>query len=147
MGNSQATGCRLSASGYSKTNRKRIWFQSANPRSPRLHYSVRMKHYHVVEVAIIDQSWVADYVQTVTKLIEQRGGRYLARTSNIQRVEGERPVPKLMVIVEWPSREVAEAFYASEEYRPYLQNRLKGARNEALLIAGEDVTKAAQILE
>ena len=106
-----------------------------------------MKHYHLVELEITDRSWVAGYVQNVTKLIEQRGGRYLARTSNIQKLEGERQVPKLMVIVEWPSREAAEAFYTSEEYRPYLESRLKGARNEAMLVVGEDVTKAAHIPE
>lgn len=102
-----------------------------------------MKHYHVVELEITDPGWVPAYVQNVTKLIEQRGGRYLARTSNVQKVEGERPAPMMVVIVEWPSKEAAEAFYASEEYRPYLENRLKGARNEAMLVAGEDVTKAA----
>jgi len=104
-----------------------------------------MKHYHIVELEITDQSWVAAYVQNVTKLIEQRGGRYLARTSNVQKLEGERQVPKLMVIVEWPSKEAAEAFYASEEYCSYLRNRLKGARNEAILVAGEDITKTAHI--
>lgn len=114
-------------------------------RSPQLHYAVCMKHYHIVELEITDQSWVAAYVQNVTKLIEQRGGRYLARTSNVQKLEGERQVPKLMVIVEWPSKEAAEAFYASEEYCSYLRNRLKGARNEAILVAGEDITKTAHI--
>jgi uncharacterized protein (DUF1330 family) len=50
-----------------------------------------------------------------------------------------------MVIIEWPSKEIAEAFYRSDEYRPYLQSRLKGARNELMLVAGEDMTRAAQI--
>ena len=104
-----------------------------------------MKHYHVVELEITDPSWVPAYVQDVTKLIEQHGGRYLARTSNIQKVEGERQAPKMVVIVEWPSKEAAETFYASVEYRPHLEKRLKGARNEAMLVAGEDVTKAARI--
>jgi len=52
-----------------------------------------------------------------------------------------------MVIVEWPSKEVALAFYDSEEYRPYRQSRLAGAKNEFLLVAGEDVTNTAHIAE
>ena len=48
-----------------------------------------MKYYTVGEIEITDQSWVPAYVQNVTKLVEQRGGRYLARTSKIEKLEGE----------------------------------------------------------
>jgi uncharacterized protein (DUF1330 family) len=51
------------------------------------------------------------------------------------------------VIVEWPSKEAAVNFYGSEAYRPYRQNRLAGAKNEFLLVAGEDITKAAHIAD
>jgi uncharacterized protein (DUF1330 family) len=37
-----------------------------------------MKHYVVVELEVTDPSWVAAYVENVTKLIELRRGRYLA---------------------------------------------------------------------
>lgn len=106
-----------------------------------------MKHYVIAEIEVTDQSWVASYVQNVTKLIEQRGGRYLARTSHIDKLEGERKAPQLVVIIEWPSKDVADAFYKSDEYRPYLQSRLRGARNELLLVAGEDITKTARVPE
>jgi uncharacterized protein (DUF1330 family) len=43
-----------------------------------------MKYYSVAEIEITDQSWVPAYVQNVTRLVEQRGGRYLARTSKIE---------------------------------------------------------------
>ena len=104
-----------------------------------------MKYYVVVEIDVTDPSWVSAYVNNVTKLVEQRGGRYLARTSTMDKLEGQRKAPQLMVIIEWPSREVAEAFYQSDEYRPYLQSRLKGARNELVLVAGEDITRTAQV--
>jgi uncharacterized protein (DUF1330 family) len=42
-------------------------------------------------------------------------------------------------------QDVAKAFYECDEYRPYRQSRIDGARNEFLLVAGEDMTKAAQI--
>jgi len=53
----------------------------------------------------------------------------------------------LILIIEWPSKAAADAFYASDEYRPYRQSRLAGARNEFVLVAGEDVNKTAQIAE
>jgi len=106
-----------------------------------------MKYYSVAEIEITDQSWVAAYVKNVTVLVEQRGGRYLARTSRIEKLEGQRKAPQIFLIIEWPSKEVATAFYESDEYRPYLQSRLEGATNEFLLVAGDDMTKTAQMAD
>jgi uncharacterized protein (DUF1330 family) len=107
----------------------------------------QMKYYCVAELDITDQSWVPSYVQNVTKLVEQHGGRYLARTSNIEKLEGERKTPQIFLIVEFPSRDAAMAFYESDEYKPYRQSRINGAKNEFVLVAGEDIAKAAQIAD
>jgi uncharacterized protein (DUF1330 family) len=106
-----------------------------------------VKYYCVVEVETTDPSWMPAYVQNVTKLVEQRGGRYLARTSTLEKIEGERALPQILVILEWPSKEKAMAFYGSEEYRPYLASRIAGAKNEFLLAAGEDIAKVAHIAD
>ena len=106
-----------------------------------------MKYYAVAEMEITDRSWVREYVKNVTSMVEQRGGRYLARTSKVERVEGERKLLQIFLIIEWPSKETAEAFYESEEYRPYRESRIAGAKNEFLLVAGEDITKTAHIAE
>lgn len=104
-----------------------------------------MKYYSVGEMEITDRSWVPEYVKNVTRMVEQRGGRYLARTSKVERVEGERKLLQVFLIIEWPSKETAEAFYESAEYRPYRESRIAGAKNEFLLVAGEDIAKTAQI--
>jgi uncharacterized protein (DUF1330 family) len=106
-----------------------------------------MKYYSVAELDITDQSWVPAYVKNVTKLVERCGGRYLARTSNIEKIEGERKPPQIFLIIEWPSKDAAEAFYESDEYRPYRQSRIEGARNEFVLVAGEDIAKEARIAD
>jgi len=51
------------------------------------------------------------------------------------------------MISEWSSKEIAQAFYESEEYRPYREKRIAGALNHMLLVAGEDITKRAQIAD
>lgn len=104
-----------------------------------------MKYYAVVEIEVTDPGWVSAYIENVTKLVERHGGRYLARTSQVEKIEGERKVPPLSVIISWPSRESAIAFYQSEEYRPYRESRIRGARNEFLLVAGEDIAKVANV--
>jgi len=100
-----------------------------------------MKFYSVAEIDIIDASWVSEYVRDVTKLVEKYGGRYLARTSNVEKIEGERNAPQIFLIIEWTSRDVALAFYNSAEYEPYRKNRINGTKSELALVAGEDITK------
>jgi uncharacterized protein (DUF1330 family) len=106
-----------------------------------------VKYYLIGEIEVTDQSWVPEYVKNVTGMVERWGGRYLARTPLIEKIEGARTPLPMVVIVEWPSKESAVKFYESEEYGPYRENRLGGARNEFLLVAGEDVTKMAHIPE
>ena len=44
-----------------------------------------MKWYAVAEIDVTDPSWVRDYVADVTKIVERRGGRYLAQTTQVRR--------------------------------------------------------------
>jgi uncharacterized protein (DUF1330 family) len=104
-----------------------------------------MKYYGVAEIELTNTDWVPEYVANVTELVERHGGRYLARTPKVEKVEGERRPPQIFLIIEWPSKEAAQAFYASDEYRPYLERRKSGARNEFVLVAGEDVNGVARM--
>jgi len=104
-----------------------------------------MKHYVVAEMQVTDPSWVAEYVRAVTPMVERRGGRYLARTGRIDKLEGDRAVPQIQLLIEFSSREAALEFYESDEYRPYRDARISGSRSEFSLVAGEDVTGAARI--
>jgi uncharacterized protein (DUF1330 family) len=105
-----------------------------------------VKYYSVAELTVTDRGWVRDYVAQVTPMVERHGGRYLARTTNIERLEGERPPMDVVLLIEWPSKEAARQFYASEEYRPFRERRRAGADNEFLLVAGEDVNGVATIV-
>ena len=102
-----------------------------------------MKYYAIAEMNITDPRWIEDYVANVTPMVERHGGRYLARTNKIEKLEGPRPAPQIYLVVEWPSREAAFAFYESDEYRPYRDARMKGAENQFFVIAGEDITGKA----
>jgi uncharacterized protein (DUF1330 family) len=104
-----------------------------------------MKYYAVAEVDVTDPAWVQSYVAEVTPMVERHGGRYLARTGHIEQLEGERGRPQTALIIEWPTKEAADAFYECEEYRPHREARRRGARNVFCLIAGEDANGVAQI--
>lgn len=102
-----------------------------------------MKHYAIGELEITDRSWIPEYVANVTKMIERYGGRYLARSARATRLEGDGHPAQIVVLVEFPSREVAMQFYDSDEYRPYREQRIAGTRSTFTLVPGEDVTGAA----
>jgi uncharacterized protein (DUF1330 family) len=104
-----------------------------------------MKHYGVIELDVSDPAWTREYVANVTGMVESRGGRYLARTTKIEHTEGEGTQPQLFVLLEWPSKEVADEFYECEEYRPYREARRAGSRTDIYLVAGEDVNGVANI--
>ncbi|HWX74089.1 MAG TPA: DUF1330 domain-containing protein [Solirubrobacteraceae bacterium] len=106
-----------------------------------------MKYYAVAEIEVTDPGWVREYLAEVTGMVERHGGRYLARTGQVERIEGEGAPPQTLLLIEWPSKEAAEDFYASEEYRPYRERRRGGARNDFLLAAGEDLAGVARIVE
>ncbi|HEX7962158.1 MAG TPA: DUF1330 domain-containing protein [Terriglobales bacterium] len=104
-----------------------------------------MKYYAIGEIEVTDPSWVPAYLKDVTRMVEAHGGRYLARSSKVEQLEGEHKSRPVVVVIEWPSKEAAQAFYESEEYRPYLNSRLAGARNHMLLVAGEDIAKVMRL--
>lgn len=106
-----------------------------------------MRYYAIAELDITDPSWVRDYVANVTPMVERHGGRYLARTAQVEQIEGEKAPAQIQMIIAWPSKAAADEFYSSEEYRPYREARRAGARNEFVLIAGEDINGLAQIAD
>lgn len=104
-----------------------------------------MKYFSVAELTVTDRAWVASYVKEVTPMVESHGGRYLARTSHFERMEGDRESPQLLLVVEWPSHEAAMAFYQSAEYQPFLRARLAGSIGQFYLVPGEDTSNVANI--
>ena len=104
-----------------------------------------MKHYAIANLDITDPNWIADYVDRTTEMVERRGGRYLTRTAQIDQVEGDRKPPQIVLIIEWPSKEVAMEFYGSEEYGPLLEMRKGGSTGDFWLVPAEDVNGVARI--
>lgn len=101
-----------------------------------------MKYYAIVQAKITDDSWLADYLPNVTKLVHKHGGNYLARTQTMEKIEGAGGPPDVCVLLEWPSKEAFKAFYGDPEYQPYLKSRQAGSTGEFLLFAGEDIAGA-----
>jgi uncharacterized protein (DUF1330 family) len=98
----------------------------------------RRTYYSVLAVTPTTEDWIPDYIGPATELVAQHGGKYLARTSGHQRLEGVGEDAALRIIIEWPSKEAAEAFMNDPGYQPLLETRKAGSNSHHFLIEGKD---------
>ena len=96
-----------------------------------------MACYSVLAVTPTIQDWVPGYVPAANELVAKHGGRYLARTTSHERLEGEGEAA-LRIVIEWPSKEAAKAFMADPEYSQHLAARTAGSESHHYLIQGTD---------
>lgn len=97
-----------------------------------------MTCYSVLDVTPTSEDWIADYLPAANARVAAHGGKYLARTASHTQVEGEDQPAALRIILEWPSKEAAEAFLADDAYSPHLAARTAGSVSHHYLIDGQD---------
>lgn len=97
-----------------------------------------MSYYSVLEVTPTSEEWIPNYIGPANALVAQHGGKYLAQTTSHERLEGEGERAALRIIIEWPSKEAAEAFMSDPGYTPHLQARTAGSISHHFLIEGRD---------
>ena len=85
-----------------------------------------------------DPSVFAAYGPLAAASIAKYGGRYLAKTPEVLRLEGEAPAPLAMAVLEFPSVAQARAWFESEDYQAAARIRRGGAENRFVLIEGVD---------
>jgi uncharacterized protein (DUF1330 family) len=82
-----------------------------------------------------DQAPFEEYRRQVIATFEPYGGKFLARGGKVSVLEGEWPYDR-SVILEFPSREVAETWYHSAEYQRILPLRMKCMSSNFVIIDG-----------
>ena len=97
-----------------------------------------MAYYSVLDVTPTREDWIPDYIEPANRLVAKHGGKYLARTSSHERMEGQGDGAVLRIIIEWPSKEAAVAYINEPEYVPHLQARTEGSVSNHYLIEGKD---------
>ena len=97
-----------------------------------------MAYYSVLEVTPTTEDWIPGYLGPANRLVTQYGGKYLARTSQHERLEGQGDPVALRIIIEWPSKEAALGFMRDPEYVPHLKARTEGSVSNHFLIEAKD---------
>jgi uncharacterized protein (DUF1330 family) len=93
------------------------------------------KGYLVANVRVLDPERYGEYRNRVPAVIEQYGGRYLARAGALRKLENAEGFDRV-VVIEFDSLEAAERFYRSPEYASLLQLRTETTRSEVVLVEG-----------
>ena len=94
-----------------------------------------MKAYCIVYEVINDPKMFETYRNQVMPTIDAYGGKFLVRGGKFTCLEGEMPFDRIAVL-EFPSREKAEAWYHSPEYQKILPFRLNATRCQFIVADG-----------
>jgi uncharacterized protein (DUF1330 family) len=94
-----------------------------------------VKAYVIVNVSIRDAERYKDYIQAATPTVAAHGGRYVARGGRAEKLEGDVPVNRV-VVLEFPSYAQAKAWYDSPEYQAALAIRQSCSTGTIILVEG-----------
>ena len=94
-----------------------------------------MAAYLLVDVEVTDPAGFEEYKQQVPATLARYGGRYLVRGGHTETLEGSWR-PKRVVILEFPDRAAAKAWWSSQEYAALKALRQRSARTELVVVDG-----------
>jgi uncharacterized protein (DUF1330 family) len=94
-----------------------------------------MKAYVVAAETVNDQEMFDTYRKEVPRTLVAFGGNFVTRGGRLTALEGEWPHPRL-VIIEFPSRAAAEAWYKSDDYKKIVSIRHKSSVGNLVIVDG-----------
>jgi uncharacterized protein (DUF1330 family) len=94
-----------------------------------------MTAYLVAQVRIQDEATYQRYREAVPELVDRFGGRFRVRGGELEVLEGEWPLERL-VIIEFQSKDAARLFYESPEYQKILPLRQRASDGNVVLVEG-----------
>src|SRR5262245_53991892 len=94
-----------------------------------------MTAYVISDAVFLDPEAVEAYRTRAAASIAHYGGRYLVRGGAIERLEGAW-APENIIIVAFPDRETARAWYRSPEYAGALAIRDRAVSRSLILVDG-----------
>lgn len=97
-----------------------------------------MSCYSILAVTPTSEDWIPDYIGSANRLAARHGGKYLARTSAHEQIEGDDTPASLRIIIVWPSKDAAKAFLCDPEYVPHLEARTTGSTSFHYLVDARD---------
>jgi uncharacterized protein (DUF1330 family) len=95
------------------------------------------KAYLIGQVTVHNAEGYQKYAQHVPATLVQHGGKYLVRGGKDMQLEGQAQGLR-KVVIEFPSRAAAEAWYHGPEYQAILPHRLANSEGHIVMVDGFD---------
>jgi uncharacterized protein (DUF1330 family) len=93
------------------------------------------KAYVIGQITVTNPEGYAFYAARVPATIDEAGGQYLVRGGDKTQLEGHSQGDR-HVVLEFPSRAVAEAWYKGDAYQAILPHRLENSTGSLVLVDG-----------
>ncbi len=100
-----------------------------------------MSVYLIADINVINRERYEAYRRLLRNAIRLHKGQYLVRGGSLRVVEGSWQPPRL-VMIEFPSRALAEQFLASPEYAQARDTAANATMIDMILVEGIDKAKA-----
>lgn len=97
--------------------------------------AARPRAFYISEFVVTDREGIKPYSAQVESTFLPFGGRYIVRGGKINILEGDGPKGG-MVVIEFDSREQAQAWYDSPAYRKIMPLRHKSATSRVVIVEG-----------
>lgn len=95
-----------------------------------------MKAYLVFDITVHDEArYKKDYVGQAPGFVEKHKGKYLVRGGAMDVIEGDW-APQRIVVIEFPSRDYANAFLQDPEYRTVAKVRQTATTSKMVMVDG-----------
>jgi uncharacterized protein (DUF1330 family) len=94
-----------------------------------------MAAYVIYEGEVLDPPRYDEYKAKGAESIHAAGGKYVVRGGEVDALEGEPPAGRI-VVLEFPSRQAALAWYRSAEYTEIRKIRESAARARMFVVDG-----------
>lgn len=94
-----------------------------------------MKAYVIVDVKIADQQRYEDYKKLTPASLLPYGGKFLVRGGATTTLEGDW-LPGRVVVLEFPSAQQAQDWWASDAYAPAKAIRQSASETQMILVEG-----------
>ncbi|MCG8690737.1 MAG: DUF1330 domain-containing protein [Minwuiales bacterium] len=91
--------------------------------------------YIIVQVDVHDEEKYEEYRKLVPPTIAKYGGEYLVRGGRFEKLEGDEPYPRI-VVLKFESMEQAKAWYHSEDYAGPMAIRHSASVANSILVEG-----------
>ena len=94
-----------------------------------------MPAYVIANIRVNDAERYKNYVANVPALIAKHGGEYRVRGGEFEVLEGQW-TPDRLVVLEFPNREAALAFYNDPDYAPFRSLRQSVTDSSVVIVDG-----------